>query len=89
MSFILETLGSVGLLLLLIAFYLNVTKKIVRNTFIYNGLNLIGALLLVYYAFALNSRIFVLLESIWAFISVYFLLKLVIHGLRKKRKKSS
>ena len=88
MSLLLDAFGSIGLLLLLVAFYLNVTKKIVRNTFTYNGLNLIGSLILVYYAFVLNSGIFIVLESIWAFISLYFLLKLICSNMKKKQRRS-
>lgn len=87
MSLLFDVFGSIGLLLLLAAFYLNVTKKVVRNTFTYNGLNLAGALILVYYAFVLDSKIFIVLESIWALISLYFLIRLALGKKGKKRKK--
>lgn len=86
MSFLLDIFGSIGLILLLVAFYLNATKKIVRNTFIYNGLNLIGSLILAYYAFVLNTRVFVIFELLWAFISVYFLLRKTHHHIKHRKK---
>ncbi len=75
MVFITDVIGIVGLLLLLLGFYLNnfKKKKIVRRTKIYNGLNFIGSLMMAYYAFMVGATVFVVLEVIWALLALYFL----------------
>ena len=73
-----ELFGTVGLILLLVTFILNIAKKIKRNSKIYNSLNFLGAGLLVYYSYTINSRIFFILELIWALVALYFLIKLII-----------
>ena len=73
-----ELFGTVGLTLLLVTFILNIVKKIKRNSKIYNSLNFLGAGLLVYYSYTLNSIIFFILELIWALVALYFLIKLII-----------
>ena len=88
MSLLLDVIASCGLSLLLVAFVLNKFKKIVRNTFTFNGLNFIGHLILAYYAFAINSRLFIYFESVWVFTSLYFLLRKTHHHIKHRNKKS-
>ncbi len=68
------TIGIIGMIFLLIAFALNLFKKVTQDSFIYNIFNIIGAGLLAYYAYALNSIPFLVLESIWIFFTVYKLI---------------
>lgn len=67
-------IGIIGMIFLLIAFALNLFKKVTQDSFIYNIFNIIGAGLLAYYAYALNSIPFLVLESIWIFFTVYKLI---------------
>ncbi len=70
--------GSIGLVCLLLAFILNSFKQIGRESYMYNMLNFIGAFLLVYYAFTLNSIVFIILESIWGLVALYMISKKLI-----------
>ncbi len=79
-----DYIGAVGLVLLLTAFVLNAGKHTRRNTFLFNGLNLLGSALLAGYAFQLKAWVFVLLETIWVFFAAYFLLKLSRHHLQHR-----
>ena len=63
-------IGFLGLVLILIAFVLNEFHRINANSKSYDVLNAVGAVLLAYYAFALNSLPFVVLNVIWAAVSL-------------------
>ena len=58
--------GYSGLILILIAFILNLIKKMDSDSYSYLLLNLIGGALLSYYSFKLNSIPLFLLQIIWA-----------------------
>ena len=66
--------GVIGMIFLLTAFALNLFKKVTQDSFIYNIFNIIGAGLLAYYAYALNSIPFLILEAIWILFTVYKLI---------------
>jgi hypothetical protein len=66
--------GVIGMIFLLTAFALNLFKKVTQDSFIYNIFNIIGAGLLAYYAYALNSIPFLILETIWILFAVYKLI---------------
>jgi len=72
---ILELIGAPGLVLLILAFYLNVTKRVKRLSFEYNGLNLVGSSVLVCYSYLINAPVFIVLESVWAAVAAWFLVK--------------
>lgn len=66
-TMVIETaVGTAGMVLLLVAFVLNLTGRTEEDTVLYNGLNLIGALLLMVYAYWLASWPFLVLEAVWA-----------------------
>jgi len=71
-------IGIIGLSLLLLAFVLNLLKKIKQNSKTYNLINFLGASLLTYYSYTLNNAIFFILELVWAIFALYFLIKLTI-----------
>jgi len=66
--------GAIGMIFLLTAFALNLFKKVTQDSLIYNIFNIIGAGLLVYYAYALNSILFLILQAIWISFAVYKLI---------------
>jgi len=68
-------IGTIGMIFLLVAFALNLFKKITQDSLIYNIFNIIGAGFLFYYAYTLNSIPFLILESIWISFAVYKLIK--------------
>lgn len=88
MNLLLDAFGAFGFVLLLAAFFLNLSKKIVRNTFVYNGLNFVGSMILLYYAYQIGSMVFVFLETAWAIISLVFLFKKTHHHIKHRKKKS-
>ncbi|NOY14713.1 MAG: hypothetical protein GXP43_00660 [bacterium] len=66
--------GAIGLILLLAAFTLVDTGRLDRKSWIYQLLNVIGALLLAIYAWELKAFIFVVLEAFWAAIALFELI---------------
>lgn len=66
--------GVIGMIFLLTAFALNLFKKVTQDSLIYNIFNIIGAGLLAYYAYALNSIPFLILQAIWISFAVYKLI---------------
>ena len=68
-------IGVAGGSILLIAFIANEFKKLSADSFIYEGLNLIGGFLLAWYAVLLHSVPFIILESIWALVAFRNVLK--------------
>ena len=67
-------IGIIGMLFLLSAFALNLFKRVTQDSLIYNIFNIIGAGFLAYYAYALNSIPFLILEAIWILFAVYKLM---------------
>ena len=63
-------IGVLGAGTLLVAFIANEMKKLTVDSFWYDFLNLIGAALLAWYAVLLNSIPFLILEGIWALVSL-------------------
>ena len=59
-------IGTIGVLILLIAFGLNITHRITENSNIYLIMNIIGSLMAAWYAYAGNVYPFVVLEIVWA-----------------------
>jgi hypothetical protein len=69
-----ELIGSVGVGLLLLAFALNVMKRLSEQGVSYLLMNLIGAGLSAWYAQASGSIPFVVLEGVWALVALLRLL---------------
>ena len=64
-------IGTAGMLCLLVAFVLDLFKKLDQDSVRYNLLNVIGAALLTYYAYMLRSVPFAVLEGIWGLFALY------------------
>jgi len=76
-------IGTIGMLLLLIAFLLNLVKKLTQDSLTYSILNVVGGGLLTYYAYILNSIPFLILETIW---TIFAICKLISHIFSAKSK---
>ena len=63
-------IGVMGLVTLLIAFFLNEFKILRTESPFYSILNVIGAFLLADYAFSIGSIVFVILETLWGIFAV-------------------
>ncbi len=74
-------LGLVGAGLVLLAFILEQTHKWKDTDFKYDMLNLVGSAMLVGYAFFLSSYPFLVLNGVWALVS----LRDVVVGLNKRK----
>jgi len=74
MNFI-DLLGFIGVALILLAYILNVSNKISNNDFSFILLNLIGALLACLASILLKYLPFIILEGIWALVSLNSLFK--------------
>ncbi|HLY69050.1 MAG TPA: hypothetical protein VKR53_04935 [Puia sp.] len=71
-------IGSFGVALLLIAFFLNLFKFIKEDNHTYIFLNILGAALSGYASFLINYLPFVLLESIWCMVALAALAKKIL-----------
>lgn len=71
-------IGVVGLLLILVAFGFNLFHLTNAKSPYYFLLNLSGSTFLAYYALALKSMPFLVLQIIWALFSLYKLIILLI-----------
>ena len=79
MDIYIYAMGVVGLVLLLLAFVLNVLKKIERNGYAYDGMNFIGAVLLAVYALFAQIWLFFILEAVWAAAALLFIFERSTH----------
>lgn len=70
-----DIIASVGVIILLIAFLLNLFKKIKAESKIYAIMNFVGAGLCGYSSYLISFYPFVILEGIWAFVALLSLLK--------------
>ena len=59
-------IGSIGVALLLIAFGLNLVRRLSERSVWYLSMNIVGALLAAWYAWAGGAVPFVILEAVWA-----------------------
>ena len=65
----LTLIGIVGMVLILIAFFMNQTHRWKDTDLIYDITNLAGGLLLAVYAILLNSWPFLILNAVWSLVS--------------------
>jgi hypothetical protein len=70
-----DIIASVGVIILLIAFLLNLYKKISANSRLYCGMNFIGAAMCGASSYMISFYPFVALESIWAGFALVSFLK--------------
>lgn len=75
-----DWIGTLGVVLLLIAFALNITKKISAESPLYLGLNVVGSGLAGLSSFIINFWPFVILEAVWMIASLVALIKSLQHG---------
>lgn len=65
-----NAIGILGVILLLIAYFLLQVDKILSSDYIYTGLNLVGSLLILYSLFYAWNLPAVIIETAWAIISI-------------------
>jgi hypothetical protein len=70
-----DIIASIGVIVLLIAFFLNLNKKLAADSKAYILMNLIGAGICCYASYMVRFYPFVVLEGIWAFVALISLFK--------------
>lgn len=63
-------IGVAGLILILVAFTLNLTHKLTPKSTVYNLLNVFGSVCLAYYSWFLGSIPFFILQIVWGLLSL-------------------
>jgi len=66
-----DIIASIGVIILLIAFLLNMFKKVSAQSRLYTGMNFLGAGICCFSSYLINFYPFVVLEGIWAMFALY------------------
>lgn len=80
--------GVFGASIILIVFVLNQINKLKNDSFLYDFLNLIGSILLMIYAILLTSYPFLILNLVWALVSLKDVVKYFLKPAYKKKFRS-
>ncbi|MEP6596808.1 MAG: hypothetical protein ABJA71_12725 [Ginsengibacter sp.] len=72
-----DFIGTLGVALILMAYFLNTARLIPRNQKLYYIMNMIGAALAFYASLLINYWPFVILEGTWTLVSIYGLMKIM------------
>jgi hypothetical protein len=67
--------GTIGVAMLLIAFFLNLNNSIKKEGYVYLLLNIEGAGLACFASVLLNYWPFIILEGCWTMVSIFSLMK--------------
>lgn len=70
-----DIIASIGVIILLIAFFFNLNKRLSAESKAYILMNFIGAGICCYASWMVKFYPFVILEGIWAFVALISLLK--------------
>jgi CHASE2 domain-containing sensor protein len=70
-----DTIGTIGVGLILLAYFLNTARLLPKDGKLFFTLNIIGAALACYASFLINYWPFVILEGTWTLVSIYGLMK--------------
>lgn len=71
-----DIIGFIGVTILLIAYFLNLTDKISKDSLTYLLMNCIGAGTACFASFLMNYLPFIILEGCWTIVSAFGLIKL-------------
>jgi len=70
-----DIVASIGVIILLIAFFLNLNKRLPAESKTYAVMNFVGAGICCYASYMVSFYPFVILEGIWAFVALISLFK--------------
>ena len=70
-----DIVGTIGVGIILFAYFLNTMKYVPVNGKLYYVMNSIGGALSCYAALLINFLPFVILEAVWTMVSIYGLIK--------------
>jgi hypothetical protein len=72
-----DWIGFIGVSILLIAFFLNLSNKLHKDSLSYITMNIIGAGIACFASVMINYLPFVVLEGCWTIVSVYALINVL------------
>ncbi|MDQ7947211.1 MAG: hypothetical protein REI78_05845 [Pedobacter sp.] len=72
-----DIIATIGVTLLLIAFFLQSLKVIKSESVTYNLLNFMGAAIASYASYLIPFLPFVILEAVWSMVALYGLIKII------------
>jgi hypothetical protein len=72
-----DTIGFIGVTILLIAYFLNMTNKIEKDSLVYLQMNFFGAGLACLASVLMNYLPFIILEGCWTIVSAFGILKCI------------
>lgn len=72
-----DSIGFIGVTILLIAYFLNLTDKIRKDSLVYLQMNFIGAGLACLASVLMKYLPFIILEGCWTIVSAFGLLKYI------------
>lgn len=72
-----DIIGSFGVGLILVAYFLNTEKMLPKDGKLFFVLNIIGAAFACYASFLINYWPFVILEATWTLVSIHGLMKIM------------
>ena len=70
-----DIISTIGVLLILLAFFLNTFKYLLDNSKVYFVLNIVGGAFACYGSVLLNSLPFIILEGTWSVVALMGLIK--------------
>jgi hypothetical protein len=72
-----DIIGTIGVGLILIAYFLNIFAFIKKDGKLYFLMNILGASLACYASLLINYRPFIILEGTWAIVSIFGFFKVL------------
>jgi hypothetical protein len=72
-----DIIGTLGVGLILIAYFLNIFTFIEKDGKLYFVMNILGASLACYASLLINYKPFIILEGTWAIVSIFGFLKVI------------
>lgn len=72
-----DIISSIGVSLILVAFFLNTFKYLDGSNKLYFTLNIVGGIFACYGSILLNSLPFIILEATWSLVAVVGLIKIL------------
>ena len=80
-----DLIGFIGVTILLVAYFLNLTDKIAKNSLAYLLMNFIGAGTACFASILMNYLPFIILEGSWTIVSIFGLLKQINRKWKEKK----
>jgi len=70
-----DIVGSIGVGIILIAYYLNTAGLIIKNGKLFYVMNVLGAAVACYASWLIDYWPFIVLEGMWTLVSIYGLMR--------------